>query len=89
MPLIDFGQPPNLTSKGVHWQMIGGAMPIMVSLPLSVLADVDGSDGGEDPVEKFEDHRDRFCEIASAKFDAGEIHPDGSVLIVGDDLLRY
>jgi hypothetical protein len=89
VPLIDFGQPPHLTSKGVHWQMIGGAMPVTASIALGVLADVESAGGGEDPVEKFEDHRDRLCQVASAKFDAGEIHPDGSILITGEDLLRY
>jgi hypothetical protein len=89
MPLKDIGASPVADLSGVTWQMSsGGGKAVRAWVSIEAIQDFNAGLGGG-PITQFAGGRERFAEIASAKFDAGEVEPDGSVRVTSADLYRF
>jgi hypothetical protein len=88
MPLTPVAQPGTLDNahEGVMFAMSDGGRTISVLVSLHALEDIDPPAHGEEHIERFNEFRMQFEQIASDKYDKGLIEQDGTVCIRGRDL---
>jgi hypothetical protein len=88
MPLITAGEPAALIRdrRGVIFTMKDDARAIRVLVSLQALEDIDPPDHGEKHIERFNEYRLQFEEIARQKYDKGFVEQDGTICIRGRDL---
>jgi Protein of unknown function (DUF1488) len=88
MPLTPVAQPGTLDNdhEGVLFAMLDGGRTISILVSLHALEDIDPPEHGEGHIERFNEFRTQFEQIASDKYDKGLIEQDGTVCIRGRDL---
>jgi hypothetical protein len=88
MPLMPVSQPGTLDDEreGVLFPMNDGARTISVLVSRHALEDIDPPEHGDGHIERFNEYRKQFEQIASDKYDNGLIERDGTVCIRGRDL---
>jgi len=88
MPLTSLAQPGFLDfeQEGVVFLMSNGTEPVSVLVSLHALEDIDAPPHTGEHLERFNEYRQQFEQIASDKFDRGQVERDGTVCIRGRDL---
>jgi len=88
MPLTTVGQPATLIHDrdGVLFMMNDGSRTISVLVSRHALEDIDPPQHGDEHIERFNEYRGQFEQIASEKYDKGLVEQDGTVCIRGRDL---
>jgi hypothetical protein len=82
MSLSSFGNPAWDTIRGVRFAMRNGPMLVAVLVTHDAVDDVEkaaAGDGGQ--LARFNKHRDRFEQVASAKHQRGQLEEDGLVIV--------
>jgi hypothetical protein len=83
--LSSVGNPAWQTIRGVRFAMRNGPMLVAVLVTHDAVADVEKTTGDGGPLARFNKHRDRFEQAASAKHQRGQVEEDGLVIVdVGD-----
>ena len=72
--------------EGVRFTMNVADRLINVFVSRHALEDIAQPEHGDEHVERFNEYRLRFEEIASWKYDEGFMEPDGTICIRGRDL---
>jgi hypothetical protein len=88
MPLSPVTLPGTLDDDrdGVLFAMYDGSRTVTVLVSRHALEDIDPPEHGEEHIERFNEYRKQFEQIASDKYDRGLIERDGTVCIRGRDL---
>jgi hypothetical protein len=88
MPLKKVEQPATLIDEreGVRFTMIGAGRTVHVFVSRHALEYIAWSEHGNGHVERFNEYRCQFEQIASEKYDDGLIERDGTICIRGRDL---
>jgi predicted PolB exonuclease-like 3'-5' exonuclease len=88
MPLTTVAQPGTLIDdrEGVLFSMNDGGRIVSVLVSRHALEDIDPPEHGDERIERFNEYRRQFEEIASDKYDKGLLEQDGTVCIRGRDL---
>lgn len=88
MPLDTVAQPGMLIADcdGVLFLMNDGARAISVLVSRHALESIDLPEHGDEHVQRFDEYRRQFEQIASDKYDRGLVEQDGTVCIRGRDL---
>lgn len=88
MPLISIGQPATFDNdrKGVLFPMNDGTHIVCVVVSCHALEDVDPASRVFGHIERFNEYRRQFEQIASDKYDNGLLERDGTVCVRGRDL---
>ncbi len=88
MPLNTVAQPATLIDDrdGVLFMMNDGGRSISVLVSRHALEDVDAREHGSKHIDRFNEYRRQFEQIASDKYDRGQLEQDGTVCIRGRDL---
>jgi hypothetical protein len=88
MPLDPIAQPgePVVDLQGVHFLMKDGGRTVSILVSRRALEDVDAAEHGDEHMERFNEYRIQFEQIASDKYDKGLVELDGTVCIRGRDL---
>ena len=85
--LSSIGNPAWVTIRGVRFAMRNGPTRVAVLVTHDAVDDVEkaaAGDGG--PLARFNKHRDRFEQVASAKHQRGQVDEDGLVIVDVSDL---
>jgi hypothetical protein len=88
MPLEHTDLPIAETDSGISFSMKDGAKTVLVGVTDHALRDVDKSSPVGDRKARFGAYRYQYEDIASNKYDGGEIDHDGRVWIYPVDLGR-
>jgi len=88
MPLNTVAQPGTLVQdqEGVLFSMYVGGRSISVLVSRHALENIDPPEHGKAPIQRFNEYRSQFEQIASDKYDRGLLELDGTVCIRGRDL---
>jgi uncharacterized protein DUF1488 len=88
MPLKSLAQPGflDIEQEGVIFLMRDGTDTVRVLVSLHALEDIDAPVHTGGHLERFKQYRKQFEQIASDKFDRGQVEQDGTVCIRGRDL---
>jgi len=88
MSLTALTQPGLLDTEreGVVFLMRDGTETVSVLVSLHALEDIDPPAHSGEHLARFNEYRKQFEQIASDKFDRGQVERDGSVCIRGRDL---
>jgi len=90
MPLTTVGQPATLIddSEGVLFIMNDAGRTVSVLVSRHALEDIEPPEHGDEhtELERFNEYRSQFEQIASDKYDKGLVEQDGTVCIRGRDL---
>jgi len=88
MPLDTVAQPGALINNqdGVLFTMYDGGRTISVLVSRHALEDIDRPQHGDAHLQRFNEYRIQFEQIASDKYDRGQLEQDGTVCIRGRDL---
>jgi hypothetical protein len=88
MPLSPVAQPGTLVDdrEGVLFAMNDGSRTISVLVSRHALENVDPPMHSDEHIERFREYRKQFEQIASDKYDRGQLEQDGTVCIRGRDL---
>jgi hypothetical protein len=88
MPLSPVAQPGTIVEDrdGVLFAMIDAGRTISVLVSRHALEDIDPPEHGDKHIERFNEYRSQFEQIASDKYDRGLLERDGTVCIRGRDL---
>ena len=88
MPLTALAQPGllDIEQEGVVFLMRDGTDTVTVLVSLHALEDIDAPAHSGGHLERFNEYRKQFEQIASDKFDSGRVERDGTVCIRGRDL---
>jgi hypothetical protein len=88
MPLTTVGQPPTLIDdrEGVLFTMHDAGRAVSVLVSRHALEDIDPPEHGDEHIERFNEYRSQFEQIASDKYEKGLVEQDGTVCIRGRDL---
>jgi hypothetical protein len=88
MPLDPVAQSAELVEdqEGVHFLMKDGERMLSILVSRHALEDIYAAEHGDAHIERFNEYRIQFEQIASDKYDKGLIEQDGTVCIRGRDL---
>ena len=88
MPLITVAEPGTLVDDGdgVLFLMNDGDRTVSVLVSRHALEDIDSPEHDHEHIDRFNEYRRQFEQIASDKYDNGLIEQDGTVCIRGRDL---
>jgi Protein of unknown function (DUF1488) len=88
MPLTTVGQPAALMDDrdGVLFMMNDAGRSVSVLVSRHALEDIDPPHHGDQHIDRFNEYRRQFEQIASDKYDKGLVEQDGTVCIRGRDL---
>jgi hypothetical protein len=87
MPLAATDKPGLEDLDGVRFPMMDGAETVVVLVTQAALEEIESSPRiPSGYVERLQAYRSTFEDIASIKYDAGKVEPDGTVRIVAADL---
>ncbi len=84
MRLFSMGRDPRQGRGGIDFWMSnnqGGVIRVLVSNEALQEREAHAPTGIDDPVELFKHHRPEIERVASCKYEAGRVKPDGSVLV--------
>lgn len=88
MPLEHADLPPSETDWGISFGMKDGEKTVPIGVTDHALRDVDPSSPVGDKSARFGAYRYQYEDIASNKYDAGEIDHEGRVWIYPVDIAR-
>ncbi len=88
MPLTSVARPGTLEEDrgGVLFPMDSGTFTVRVFVSRHALEDIDQTGQVEAQIERFDEYRTQFEQIASDKYDKGFVEGNGIVYIRGRDL---
>ena len=88
MPLVATADPATLDEirDGVVFTMKDGTATVSVLVSLQALEDVDSKPNSGGNMERLNEYRTQFEQIASDKYDRAHLELDGTVCIRGRDL---
>ncbi len=88
MPLTPSPCGPGLegSGEGVRFAMSDSARTVSVLVSRQALEDIDPKPHSNGTIERFNEYRAQFEEIASDKYDKGHLEQDGNVCIRSRDL---
>lgn len=88
MPLTPSPCGPGLedSGEGVRFAMTDSAKAVSVFVSRQALEDIDPKSHSNGTIERFNEYRAQFEEIASDKYDKGHLEQDGNVCIRSRDL---